>query len=189
MLYDLCKRYPRHTEKSEVAAKTWLIGRAYAASLERKAKTLKDSPDGFYEQTVGPRLITVGEDIDRLISAILITDPRIADIGVREHSQVLEYVNNVTGNHNRSFVSKYLHFHAPDHFYIYDSRALEVVKELVTAQRRESHSDGDNVYASFVAKCYLISACILKKTGLWPTPRELDTAFLLWHRNISRLHA
>jgi len=35
VLYDLCKSYPRHDEEDVIASKIWLIGRAYAAAIER----------------------------------------------------------------------------------------------------------------------------------------------------------
>ena len=35
VLYDLCRRYPYHVVDAEIVATIWLIGRAYAASIER----------------------------------------------------------------------------------------------------------------------------------------------------------
>ncbi len=35
ILYDMCKKYPRHNNESEIIAKIWIIGRSYAASIER----------------------------------------------------------------------------------------------------------------------------------------------------------
>ena len=35
VLYDLCSRHPDHTNIGAVSAKCWLIGRSYAASVER----------------------------------------------------------------------------------------------------------------------------------------------------------
>ena len=48
ILYDLCKKHPLHKKRDEVIAKVWLIGRSYAASLERGRET-NDSSDNFYE--------------------------------------------------------------------------------------------------------------------------------------------
>ena len=38
VLYDLCKTYPTHKDKKSIVAKIWLIGRAYAAAIERRKK-------------------------------------------------------------------------------------------------------------------------------------------------------
>ena len=35
MLYDLCSNYPSQEDAEQVVAKIWLIGRSYAASVER----------------------------------------------------------------------------------------------------------------------------------------------------------
>lgn len=35
VLYDLCRRHPGHSEPGEILAKIWLIGRSYAAAIER----------------------------------------------------------------------------------------------------------------------------------------------------------
>lgn len=54
-LYDLCSRYPRHIDDAEIIAKIWLIGRTYAASIERgKGETvgLDISNDRFYTEHV-----------------------------------------------------------------------------------------------------------------------------------------
>ena len=61
VLYDLCRRYPRHTVDSEIVAKIWLIGRAYSASIERgrgKAADSDLSNDRFYTEAVPKALRT-----------------------------------------------------------------------------------------------------------------------------------
>ena len=37
-LYDLCRRYPNHTDRGGVNAKLWIIGRTYATGIERKIR-------------------------------------------------------------------------------------------------------------------------------------------------------
>jgi len=36
ILYDMCQSYPGHSKDDEIVAKIWLIGRSYAASIERR---------------------------------------------------------------------------------------------------------------------------------------------------------
>jgi len=41
ILYGLCRKYPGHTDDAIIVAKLWLIGRSYAAAIERGAHNLK----------------------------------------------------------------------------------------------------------------------------------------------------
>ena len=45
VLYDLCENYSNHKHINQIVAKIWLVGRSYAASIERrkKANEYKDS--------------------------------------------------------------------------------------------------------------------------------------------------
>jgi hypothetical protein len=42
VLYDLCRKHPSHKTADEILAKVWLIGRSYAASIERR-KNVKET--------------------------------------------------------------------------------------------------------------------------------------------------
>ena len=62
VLYDLCQNHPRHRVADEIVAKVWLIGRSYAASIERRRITDQHGDD-FYEATVAPAMPTVVHDL------------------------------------------------------------------------------------------------------------------------------
>lgn len=51
VLYELCKNNPKHESDEAIIAKIWLIGRAYAAAIERR-KNAKVTSDDFYENTI-----------------------------------------------------------------------------------------------------------------------------------------
>jgi hypothetical protein len=38
ILYEMCEKYPGHDEDNEIIAKIWLIGRSYAAAIERRKR-------------------------------------------------------------------------------------------------------------------------------------------------------
>src|SRR2546423_1421315 len=38
VLYRLCREQPAHSDQATVVAKLWLVGRAYAAPIERRSK-------------------------------------------------------------------------------------------------------------------------------------------------------
>ena len=44
VLYDLCRERPLHTDTQAVLAKIWLIGRAYAAAIERRKNKTSNNP-------------------------------------------------------------------------------------------------------------------------------------------------
>ena len=55
VLYELCRRYPRHVNSAEIIAKVLLIGHVYAASIERgRGETVGPgvSNDMFYIEHV-----------------------------------------------------------------------------------------------------------------------------------------
>jgi len=58
ILYKICRDYPRHDSIEVAIAKIWIIGRTYAAAIERGAE---HAGDQFYETKVGPQMV-VGID-------------------------------------------------------------------------------------------------------------------------------
>ncbi len=55
ILYDMCRIYPEHDTHEKIIAKIWLIGRSYAASIERK-KNAAQIGDSFYTEVVAPEI-------------------------------------------------------------------------------------------------------------------------------------
>src|SRR3989339_652424 len=51
ILYKMCLDYPLHNNPEEICAKIWLIGRSYAASIERRT-IKKHINDDFYDYVV-----------------------------------------------------------------------------------------------------------------------------------------
>jgi hypothetical protein len=57
VLYELCKNDPFHKRDDEIAAKVWLIGRSYAASIERRKEVDTDAQgDDFFYKKVIPEI-------------------------------------------------------------------------------------------------------------------------------------
>lgn len=55
VLYELCRTRPTHTDEADVIAKIWLIGRSYAAAIERR-RNKSDGNDNFYVDKVAPAI-------------------------------------------------------------------------------------------------------------------------------------
>jgi hypothetical protein len=127
----MCQEHPDHTDSEVIAGKLWLIGRAYAASPERgsgRARAGQD-PDFFsylaqsgawggLDARLDPLKNRDGFSM-RSLPEILATHVYLVDLLSELIAPRLGGERQPRGH--TSFASKYLHFHAPDHFPIYDS--------------------------------------------------------------------
>ena len=179
VLYDLCERHPSHDRNDVVIAKIWLIGRTYSASIERRRKAFVNGADGsFYETKVAPAIVS--SEMDVWLRRLREADGRRSDLIIEVHKKVTELFSKISGLEKRSLASKYLHFHFPQYFYIYDSRAcraLQRLKDGIRMSERE-HSGGDPHYARFFDKCEAANQRIATLLGRSLTPRELDKVLL-----------
>jgi hypothetical protein len=130
LLYELCAHQPAHTDAGEVLAKILLIGRVYAAAIERrKTKTDDDQNDGFYVNTVVPKI--QNSPMDKWLQEARTAKPGTQaafNTMVSIHRNVTSLFCDISDLEKRSLASKYLHFHVPMHFYIFDSRAVKATR-------------------------------------------------------------
>lgn len=189
ILYDMCARYPYHDNESEIIAKVWLIGRAYAASIERN-KNKDNISDDFYADIVAPKF---KNHFDKLLLKIRnISTVKEDDIGaiLKTHKKVVDFIYEITKDNKRSFTSKYLHFHFPSLFFIYDSRVARVInkifKEIGGTQKdvkrlTDSLREYDSAYANFFVRCfYFWKFCEKERNHL--DIRQIDS-FLIQRAN------
>lgn len=180
VLYNLCEQYPSHRSRDEVLAKILLIGRVYAAAIERRrSKAAKNG--AFYLSTVVPRVTR--SRIDTWIGdakAATPGTPAATSILVDTHSKVTKLFNRISEQNKRSLASKYLHFHVPNLFFIFDSRAVLGMSRVTSIVGRASRSDGkyDNAYRKFVEKCLLLESHCKREFGRRLSPRQLDNLLL-----------
>ena len=97
------------------------------------------------------------------------------------HKRLQDLFLSFTGLEKRSLASKYLHFHFPNVFYIYDSRARRAIQKLVT--RLTSIPDTateirDSQYKDFVRRCSWLRSRLDDFHGVRLTPREIDNLLL-----------
>jgi len=181
VLYDLCRHHPKHDRRDVIIAKVWLIGRAYAAAIERR-RNAKGSSDDFYEKTVAKGIQESA--IDDWLSSLpaQMIDPwRELGQVVAVHKRLMDLFADMTGLEKRSLASKYLHFHRPDHFFIYDSRARGAAMKVIASIREtaEIHAEeADPEYLMFVRRCQQIRDNVKQQSGISLTPRQLDKIFL-----------
>ncbi len=185
VLYDLCDKYPLHTNEEEIIMKIWLIGRSYAAAIERVNKAKNDDKDFYYDK-VSPHMMKVGSDLDEVIKSLRgsehTTKDNLHEI-LSAHKFLLDQFEEITNMKKRSLASKYLHFHCPNLFYIYDSRSSAKISEYVKLDKSDKSiiddiKKYDYEYTIFALKAIKLQNHLHEKYGKLLTPREIDN-FLL----------
>jgi hypothetical protein len=180
VLYDLCCTRPGHAKAEDVIAKIWLIGRSYAAAIERR-KGKSEANDDFYVDVVAPMI--VNSQIDTwLADARMHEKPSEMSLEtiLRVHHATVNLFREISGLEKRSLASKYLHFHVPQLFYIYDTRAIEGLRRLskYTGRASRSRLQADGEYRKFCEKCFALQRHIEDKYRVSLAPRELDNLLL-----------
>lgn len=182
ILYDMCRVHPGHSKNDEIVAKIWLIGRSYAASIERcrRATDAKHIGKDFYETDVAPAV--QNEKIDLWLGKIQQTDKPGSAETVKIHKKLMDLFHSITCMDNRSLASKYLHFHKPDAFFIYDSRARQAITKVVPRLNEIPELETDEFdleYRDFVRRCVWLRDNVQKVLGAELTPREIDKLLLM----------
>jgi len=195
----MCQQYPSNKDNQAILAKTLIIGRTYAASIERRKvkHNIEESQpvaeiinDDFYVNHVVP--IFQALELDQYIKEImkwgnipLLSLPEKQIIKVLTlHKKLSGAFEKATGLQKRSFASKYLHFHLPHIYFIYDSRSYAalnlVLKEVKPEDKRiVIPEQTDQEYASFFMKCLRVLA-YYRSVGesLYISPRQLDNLLI-----------
>ena len=184
VLYKLCKENFEHKEKDKIIAKVWLIGRSYAAAIERR-KNKTDINDNFYIKTVAPAFEKSYLD-KYLLSFRIEKEISINNIEkiLAVHNYLIQIIKEITGMEKRSFCSKYLHFHLPNLFFIYDSRSVAALRNFISRIPTElmyltKVKESDNEYAKFFIKSFILKKQIKENFGLELTPREIDKILIV----------
>ena len=164
-----------------IIAKIWLIGRSYAAAIERR-KNVEETSDDFYEITVVEKIKT--SKLDDWLSALpsRLTDPwRELGSIITVHKRLMDIFSDLTGLEKRALASKYLHFHRPDLFFIYDSRAKEAIMKVTprpTEIKDITAEDADSEYQMFCRRSQNLRENINERFGKYLTPRQIDKILL-----------
>ena len=164
VLYKLCETYKLHKKENEIIAKIWLIGRSYAAAIERRKSVSENIGDDFYISKVVPEILNSNID-DWINQSIHSSD---IFVHIKTHKLVTDLFHKISGQDKRSLASKYLHFHVPDKFYIYDTRAVDSICHLIKYLKADRNIFkfpdifSDEEYKLFYLKCDFIQKTILK---------------------------
>lgn len=195
----MCQQYPSNADSQAILAKTLIIGRTYAASIERRKvkNTIENSQsvaeiinDDFYVNHVVPifQRLKLDDHIDEIkqwgnTPLVSLNDEQITKV-LTLHKILSGAFEKETGLQKRSFASKYLHFHLPHIYFIYDSRtytALNLVLKEVKPQGKRivTTEQTDQGYTSFFIKCLrVLNYYKTVDEGLHISPRQLDNLLI-----------
>jgi len=177
VLYDLCAKHPAHKDAAVIIAKLILVGRTYAAALERRRKFLDYVGDRFYLEVVVPKISQSRIDgwLTQL-NKIRTVDEHTSQTILEVHFKVMGLFENISGLEKRSLASKYLHFHFPELFYIYDKRAKNGLSKLSSILNSVDRNDYpfDKEYSKLFLKCLRLRKHIQENYRVFLTPRQID---------------
>ena len=186
ILYEMCRKWPSHKDLSAVQAKVIIIGRTFAAGLERLGG--KDKHEGIFD-TVANILFKNRNRLDAEISRL----SRSKTLSVDSAEKVLSLHGYTVGLlregtksqlNFRSFASKYLHFHIPI-VPIFDSTALHILTEWYPRRKFQDSiqipykGKYDSVYAEFLGQ-FMLYFSDLNELKLRPTVKSADQ-YLIWY--------
>src|SRR5258708_33358376 len=113
ILYAMCRRYPAHTHRNEIFAKISIIGRVYAASLQRRKYVADGSRgDDFFKRAI-PDLVKAG--IYAWLRPLRASPINVARSGsydrgpiLETHHKLMKTFHIISQMNHRSLASKYL---------------------------------------------------------------------------------
>ena len=184
ILYKLCKDNFYHKTDEHILTKVLFIGRIYAAAVERRKNKSTDINDNFYTEIIAPTFRKSILD-DKLSDLKLLTSDKVKNIKpvLQTHFYLTSMLQKITALDKRSFSSKYLHFHLPDLFYIYDSRAVTALRQFTSQVPKDlKHilelENIDIEYAKFYCKCYDLKRQVKTQLNIDLTNRQLDNLLI-----------
>ena len=184
ILYDLCRDNFKHDQNEHILTKVLFIGRIYAAAVERRKNKNADINDDFYIGTIAPTFqqSTLDNHLANLTKNEKLTADNIQQV-LETHSYLIATLKKITDLEKRSFSSKYLHFHMPNLFFIYDSRAVKTLRTFKVKISKELSfipklDTVDNEYANFFCRCFVLQHEIQNKYNLTLTNRQLDNLLI-----------
>jgi hypothetical protein len=181
VLYGLCREHPGHDDLRTVTAMLALVGRVYAAGLERR---VTPPPGQQAIVVIAHHVLRHGAEVDAIIQALhSVREPldfQSMGLIVEQHGHLNRLLQKVAtdGKAPRSFSSKYLHFHNPV-IPIYDEYTRQSLSRMVPWERSYTlvslPPHGDREYWRYCVRFLrLYEAC--EQAGLDATVKTLDSS-------------
>jgi hypothetical protein len=184
VLYDMCKNYPSHDNEKHTESKILIIGRAYSASLDRRTDKSIKTEDLYALVAHQLKESDLDDRIEKLSSK------NLSDISTRTNDEIINQVLELHGAfmsilescvkmNKRSLASKYLHFHLPELFFLYDSYAVQELRGIYPRLKVQIPDIScDREYATFYHKMLIFRNEIKAQYEYSLNPRKLDQLLL-----------
>jgi hypothetical protein len=185
VLYRMCRERPLHDDMDTIQSKIVLIGRITGASLERGVRPgLRMSE---VAQTISRS--DLDQHIERLNALDRPTDDNLSVL-LEAHQYLTDLLESITGVRKRVLASKYLHFHAPQAVFIFDSKADLMLRRQMPKRNHPIKFLGvyDKKFEAFALRCIYYRDHVLEPAlGACATPRKIDMQLLSYGPGVQRV--
>lgn len=178
VLYKMCREYPRHDLPEKTASKIWMINTAYSAGIMRKAlypTDITNKPEWLYTK-VAETLVNFDKELE-------ILKPGHFELSkaLQIHGHLVRLIGVYTKARHISFASKYLHFHYPNNFFIYDNLAAKSLASMVKYKCcTADESEISQVYHDYCTKSVILKSYIEEHIGRTLSIRQFDRILVLF---------
>lgn len=170
-LYELCFMHRHHFQDEIVADKLRMIVRMCAEHGL--------AVNAFSPEYAAHRLGRSG--VDRWFAGIATAEQLDPALVFEMHKRVMAVFADLPAEQARAIASKYLHFHFPELFFLYDSRVAAAAYALGQGECGYlARSEHDPEYGRFFACCRKLSERLVGPAGRRLNPRELDRVLRAW---------
>jgi hypothetical protein len=163
-LEDMCKKFPDHSNLNEVILKVTAIDRLYRAMLYRRRRNYRKIALGLMDSNI--------DDVLKHINGSL---------NLKNLPKVLEAAGIVAGFGNPKrprywvFASKYLHFHKPRLFPLFDSNAKKKCNSIANRLGLRNQSKvNKNPYEAFCRQLLALQGILTRESGYKPSLSDFD---------------
>jgi hypothetical protein len=181
-LYELCFLHRHHFQDDIVADKLRMIVRLCAEH--------GFNVNSFSPEFVAHRLGRSG--VDRWFAGLATAEQIDMALVFEMHRRVMDVFADLLAEQSRSLASKYLHFHFPELFYLYDQRVAAAAIDIGDGECGYlARTEHDPAYGRFFACCRKLTDKLSALAGRRLNPRELDRVLRAWadHQDLSALPA
>lgn len=156
LIYDFVRDNPSNKNVDNIIAKLYIIGHVYSATLERinyKKQKRKLNTIALYDKTAKEiSKLNIDNDLNKLSKMDINNDDAFI-LMLEIHNKLTKCFCKVTGNNKISLASKYLHFHFPNHFFIFDSIVNSNIGKFVDTSNYSLIKNSDNINLIYAKYC------------------------------------
>lgn len=171
-LYELCGMHRHHSRDELIADKLRMLVRLCA----ERGIAIQD----FSPEYVAHRLGRA--QVDRWFGGLATAEKLEIALLLEVHKRMMRLFDDLGDAEARSLASKYLHFHFPELFFVYDSRVEAAAMVLGDGDCGFlALAEHDPVYGRFYACARKLTDKMTPLVGRRLSPRELDRVLRAWN--------